>query len=72
VLLEVFWKNVELCIVFLLAATLILLPFNWKIFLRNMHYKTPLLVKFLVLAVAIQLSIQLTDAEVQPFIYFQF
>ena len=72
VLIEVFWKNVELCIVFLLAAILILLPYNWKIHLRDLHYKTPLVVKFLVLAIAIQLSIQLTDTEVQPFIYFQF
>jgi hypothetical protein len=72
VLVEIFYSNTVLCTVFLIAAGLIMLPFEWKNKCRDLYYQTPVVLKFIALAFAIQLAIQITDAEVQPFIYFQF
>ncbi|MFZ9942118.1 MAG: MBOAT family O-acyltransferase [Bacteroidia bacterium] len=72
VLVEIFYSNTVLCTVFLIAAGLIMLPFEWKNKCRDLYYQTPVALKFIALAFAVQLAIQITDAEVQPFIYFQF
>ncbi|MFN5324190.1 MAG: MBOAT family O-acyltransferase [Bacteroidota bacterium] len=71
-LLEIFQTNTVLCCVFLIAMILVLIPFSWKNRMRVFYEKTPVVLKFVFLALAIQTSIQITDAEVQPFIYFQF
>ncbi len=72
VLIEIWLSNTVLCVVFLLAMFVVLLPYRMKAAYSAWYLKTPVLIKLLVLAIAIQASIQLTDSEVQPFIYFQF
>jgi D-alanyl-lipoteichoic acid acyltransferase DltB (MBOAT superfamily) len=72
VLIEIWLANTVLCVVFLLAMLTLLLPYRIKNTYAALYMKMPVLIKLLGLAMAIQASIQLTDSEVQPFIYFQF
>jgi D-alanyl-lipoteichoic acid acyltransferase DltB (MBOAT superfamily) len=72
VLIEIWLSNTVLCVVFLLAMLTLLLPYRIKNTYAALYMKMPVLIKLLGLAMAIQASIQLTDSEVQPFIYFQF
>ncbi len=72
ILVEIWLTNPVLCSVYLLAMVLVMLPYKVKAAYSEWYMKSPVWIKFAFLAIAIQASIQLTDAEVQPFIYFQF
>jgi D-alanyl-lipoteichoic acid acyltransferase DltB (MBOAT superfamily) len=72
VLIEIALMNPVLCTVYLLAMAVILLPYRLKKAYESYYSKIPVWTKFALLAIAIQASIQLTDSDVQPFIYFQF
>jgi D-alanyl-lipoteichoic acid acyltransferase DltB (MBOAT superfamily) len=72
VLAEIWFVNPVLCSICILAMVVLLLPYKVKFAYTEWYSKAPVWSKFVLLAVAIQVSIQLTDSEVQPFIYFQF
>ncbi len=52
------------------GATMV--PEKYKEFVKNKFYDTDLIIKFIFLAILIQLFLQVKSSSVQPFIYFQF
>lgn len=64
-----FWKVMT---VMALGYVVHWLPQNWKDGYRNVFARLPLLVKGVVIVLVVVLVYQVKNAEVQPFIYFQF
>lgn len=65
-------NNPVLVTIFGIGLVLTLLPSVWKELIRNNYDRLHFFLKVLVLAVIVQLIIQMRSADVHPFIYFDF
>jgi len=72
VILGLVRANILLCVLFLLGYACTLLPQVTKGLIRKKYEEQDFVVKMLVLAVLIQVILQVRSSAVQPFIYFQF
>ncbi len=68
----IYSTNPLLIFMLLFGFVATLLPSKFKFWIRQQFYGSSLLMKFIMLAVIIQMFLQVKSSYVQPFIYFQF